>query len=190
MHKHDHDTDTTLDVKPAPVFDPGTEYDRPPNGYVAGTVVPADTAPEDMTDAEYIQWCFDNRMPFWAIKKEIYLRKPPVLEQLVPASAELGSPSFELYVHGDGFVNGESVIVFAGVDEPTLWHSPKLVSTGIAMAAEPGIVEVSVRTGVHTSAPAAFEFVANEIARENGDEDEEDDGHDDDGKPKKRKRRK
>jgi predicted DNA-binding transcriptional regulator AlpA len=179
--------DTTLEVKAeAPPAVINTEYDTPPLGYVPGTVVPTDTAPEDMTDAEYIQWMYDNLTPFWAIKKAMLLRKPPVLEQLVPASAELGSPSFELYVHGDGFVNGESVIVFAGVDEPTFWHSPKLVSTGVNMSVwhEADIVEVSVRTGVHTSAPAQFEFVADEIARK-VDRDHDDDDH---GKKAKKKK--
>ena len=167
------------------------EYDTPPKEYVPGTVVPKDTAPEDMTDAEYIQWMYDNLTPFWAIKKAMLLRKPPVLEQIVPASAELGSPSFELYVHGDGFVNGESVIVFAGVDEPTFWHSPKLVSTGITTAQyEAGIVDVSVRTGVHTSAPVQFEFVADEVAASAIEKDDPPFGDvEDDGKPAKKKKK-
>src|SRR3954469_9980127 len=178
--------DTIDEVKAAPVPEPVFEYDAPPPGYVAGTVVPKDKAPEDMTDAEYIQWMYDNLTPFWAIKKAMLLRKPPTVTQLVPDSAELGSPSFEIFVHGNGFVNGESVIVFAGQDEPTSWHSSHMVSTGVNMDVwhGPDIVEVSVRTGVHTSAPLPFEFVADEVARKAGRD------YDDDDNGKKAKKKK
>jgi hypothetical protein len=184
MPKHDttHEAVTAAPL-PAPVFD----YDTPPPGYVPGTVVPQNTAPEDMTDAEYIQWMYDNLTPFWAIKKNMLMRTPPVLTQLVPDSAELGSPSFELFVHGNGFVNGESVIVFAGQDEPTMWHSAHMVSTGVNMEVwhGPDTVEVSVRNGAHTSAPLPFEFVADEIAARKVDRDHDDDDH---GKKAKKKK--
>ena len=96
MARHEHDADTIEDTRPVedtraremtparrrsmrrqrrPVFD----YDTPPKEWVAGTVVPEDTAPEDMTDAEYIQWMYDNLTPFWAIKRNMLLRRAPVL---------------------------------------------------------------------------------------------------------------
>ena len=180
------DYDTAPEVTAAPVPAPVFDYDAPPPGYVAGTIVPKDTAPEDMTDAEYIQWMYDNYTPFWAIKKNLLMRKPPVLTQLVPDSAELGSPSFEIYVHGHGFVNGESVIVFAGQDEPTMWHSQALVSTGVNMDVwhGPDTVEVSVRTGALMSEPLSFEFVADGVARKV----DRDHDHDDNGKKSKKKK--
>ena len=76
-HEHEeHDTDVIDrppqdEPAPLPVF----EYDAPPKEWVAGTVVPEDTAPEDMTDAEYIQWMYDNLTPFWAIKRNMLLRR-------------------------------------------------------------------------------------------------------------------
>ena len=44
--------------------------------------------------------------------------KMPELTSLTPNSAELGDPSFTLHVHGKNFGQG-SVIIFAGVEEPT-----------------------------------------------------------------------
>ena len=95
MHEHD----TIDEVKPEVTAEPipaGHDYDTPPKQWVAGTVVPKDTAPEDMTDAEYVQWCFENHMPYWAIKKEILLRNPPILSALNPSTAAIGDPSFEI----------------------------------------------------------------------------------------------
>src|SRR6187551_2737311 len=77
------------------------QYDVPPPQWVPGTVVPQDTLPEDMTDAEYAQWCYDNKMPYWAIKKEIVLRNPPVISSLTPSTAAIGDPSFTLVVAGE-----------------------------------------------------------------------------------------
>jgi hypothetical protein len=58
---------------------------------------------------------------------------PPVISTLTPNSAELGDPSFVLHVHGTGFKTG-SIIVFAGVEEPTTVVSPTELTTGVNMA--------------------------------------------------------
>lgn len=58
--------------------------------------------------------------------------EPAVLTALEPATAVLGSPSFTLHVTGTGFTP-ESILVFAGHDEPTTLVSPTEVTTGINM---------------------------------------------------------
>jgi len=140
---------------------PQLNYDMLPEPWVAGTVVPHDTPPEDMTDAEYIQYCYDNWMPLWAIKKEIYLRKPPVLSGIEPATAEIGAPSFDLKVSGTGLIQ-DSIIVFAGQDEPTQLNEDGTVSTGVNMGFwhGPDTIQVCVRNGSQISEPLEFTFTA------------------------------
>jgi hypothetical protein len=212
MNTHEHDTvdKTTLppvdnDIKPPEGLTPaqeakweadnphpaGTEYDSPPPQWVPGTVVPKDTDPADMTDAEYVQWCFENRMPYWAIKKEIYLRKPPVLSGIEPSTAAIGDPSFDVKISGTGFLP-DSVIVFAGQDEPTALNEDGTLSTGVNMSFwhGPDAVPVCVRNGSLYSEPVTFTFTgeaapeAEEANEANGDE------HDDDGRPAKKARKK
>jgi hypothetical protein len=185
------DHDTIDEVKPE--VPTGLEYDRPPPQWVPGTVVPQDTAPEDMTDAEYIQWCFNNRMPYWAIKKNVRLRVLPVLTSIEPSTAAIGDPGFTLYIKGEGFCS-DSVIVFAGQDEPTrLDEEMTTVSTGVNMDVWHGAdtLEVRVRNGDQVSEPLAFTFTA--AAAPPADEPEPDaydDQDDDDGKPAKKAKRK
>ena len=57
----------------------GTEYDTPPKEWAPGTKYDPETDPDDMTDAEYIQWMYDNHTPFWAIKRNMLYRTAPVL---------------------------------------------------------------------------------------------------------------
>jgi len=223
---HDHDTDTiektkpvdkaTLppvdnDIKPPEGLTPaqeakweadnphpaGTEYDSPPPQWVPGTVVPKDTDPADMTDAEYVQWLFENCMPYWAIKKEIYLRKPPVVSGIEPSTAAIGDPSFDIHVSGTGFLP-DSVIVFAGQDEPTALNEDGTLSTGVNMSFwhGPDAVPVQVRNGNLVSEPVDFTFTAapggearKDEGRDERDEDD-DDRDDDDGKPAKKAKRK
>jgi hypothetical protein len=228
MPKHEHDTDvmekpvdkTTLppvdnDIKPPEGLTPaqeakweadnphpaGTDYDTPPKEWVPGTKVPKDTAPEDMTPPEYIQWMYENLTPLWAIKKNLLLRFPPVISGLEPSTAAIGDPSFELKVSGTGFVAYESTIVFAGQDEPTQLNEDGTVSTGVNMSYWHGAdtVQVCVRNGSQLSEPLEFTFTAPaggtrkdfedyppEPDHENGDDDE----RDDDGKPAKKVRKK
>ena len=138
MPRHEHDADTIDEVKPMDDA-PGIasvpsqlEYDTPPKEFVAGTVVPADKDPEDMTDAEYIEWMYENLTPFWAIKENMRLRgveelPAPQLASLEPSEVELGDPDFLLYVTGSNFT-AQSVIVFAGHDEPTTLNDDRRTS--------------------------------------------------------------
>ena len=156
-------SDTMEEVKPEatpmpaplPVFD----YDTPPKEWVAGTVVPEDTDPEDMTDAEYIQWMYDNLTPFWAIKRNMLLRRAPVLSSIEPSTARIGDESFTLVVSGVGLVM-ESVIVFAGQDEPSKLETNGTLTTGVNMSVwhGPDEVEVRVKNGEHISEPLMFTF--------------------------------
>ena len=199
MPKHEADTIEKPEVKQddleiagyVPVSRPFLEYDAPPPQFVPGTVVPKDTDPADMTDAEYAQWCFENLMPYWAIRKEMYLRKPPVLSGLEPSSATIGDPSFDIHVSGEGFLQ-DSIIVFAGYDEPTTLNDDGTLSTGVNMGVwhGPDTLEVRVRNGAMVSEPLMFTF--NGAAPEaEPEDDEEDDGEaDETGKKKRRSRHK
>lgn len=72
----------------------------------------------------------------------------PVLSALVPATAEVGTPSFTLSVQGSGFVPG-SVILFNGFAEPTTFVSATELTTGVNMDVWVGPSEplpVAVRT--------------------------------------------
>jgi hypothetical protein len=88
----------------------------------------------------------------------------PIVTSLVPNTAELGSPSFTIHVHGTGFTP-ESIIVFAGQEEPTTFVSDKEVTTGVNMDVwlGPDALPVCVlsKEGV-LSAPQTFTFVAPE----------------------------
>ena len=166
MARHEHDADTMEEVKPEatpqPVEPPpNMDYDMPPKEWVAGTVVPKDTDPDDMTDAEYIQWMYDNLTPFWAIKRNMLLRRAPVLSSIEPSTARIGDESFTLVVSGVGLVM-ESVIVFAGQDEPSKLETNGTLTTGVNMAVwhGPDEVEVRVKNGEHISEPLMFTFTA------------------------------
>lgn len=69
----------------------------------------------------------------------------PTLTSLVPPNAVIGSASFDLHVHGTNFTP-ESVIIFAGVEEPTTFISATEVTTGINMPlwTGPAVVQVQV----------------------------------------------
>jgi hypothetical protein len=158
------DHDTIEEVKPAevpPIVN--IEYDTPPKEWVPGTVVPADTAPEDMTNAEYIQWMYENLTPFWAIKKNMLLRTPPTITSIEPTTAAIGDPSFTLVVTGTNF-HTESVIVFAGQNENTTLNADGTLSTGVNMTYWHGAdaIPVYVSNGPHgaVSEPVDFTFTA------------------------------
>jgi len=188
-----YEADAIDEEKPAVAVVPPVEgvlqYDVPPVQFVPGTVVPQDTLPEDMTDAEYVQWCFDNKMPYWAIKKEILLRSPPVLSGLNPSTAAIGDESFVLYISGEKFVDPYSVIVFAGQDEPTSFNEDGTVSTVVNMNYwhGPDVIKVSVRNGTQVSEPLDFTFTGDAPAAAAVDADAD---YDDDGKPAKKAKKK
>ena len=56
----------------------------------------------------------------------------PEITSLNPGSATIGDPSFTLHVMGSGFLPG-SIIVFAGVEEPTTHVSDSEITTGVNM---------------------------------------------------------
>ena len=82
----------------------------------------------------------------------------PSVTSLDPSECTLGEPSFTMYVSGDNFF-ADSVIVFAGQDEPTTFADGKL-STGINMDMwhGPDVVKVSVVNGPEKSNEVDFTF--------------------------------
>jgi hypothetical protein len=86
----------------------------------------------------------------------------PVISSLNPDSCMIGDPDFPLVISGDNFF-GDSVIHFAGHDEPTTFDADaKTLSTGIkpSLWADPVTVQVMVKNGPELSAPVDFEFAA------------------------------
>ena len=57
----------------------------------------------------------------------------PTVTQLIPNSAEIGDASFTLHVKGTNLKTG-SIIVFAGVEEPTTHVSDSELTTGVDMS--------------------------------------------------------
>lgn len=92
-------------------------------------------------------------LPDWA-------KDEPVVSGLEPTECTLGDPDFTIYVSGTGFYP-QSVIVFAGHDEPTIFEDGKL-STGVNMSVwqGPDTVQVSVRNGPIMSNAMNFTFNA------------------------------
>lgn len=84
----------------------------------------------------------------------------PVVNSINPTTAVIGSPSFTLHVFGTNF-NPDSVIVFAGVDEPTTYVSATELTTGVDMSVWLGAdaLPVTVRNmnGVQAD-PKTFTF--------------------------------
>jgi hypothetical protein len=167
----------------------GFEYDTPPAAWVPGTVVPQDVPIEDLSDTEWVQWAFDNKMPYWAIKKELVLRNPPVLTSMTPTTAAIGDESFTLFISGENFF-ADSVIVFAGQDEPTALNEDGTLSTGVNMGVwhGPDVLPVMVRNGGMYSEPLEFTFT--EAAPEADAADVDADYVDDDGRPAKKAKKK
>jgi hypothetical protein len=74
---------------------------------------------------------------------------PPVLTQLAPATAALGSPNFTLQVIGTGFQPSD-VILWNGAPEPTTVVSDTELTTLVNMASAQAEVTlpVSVQTAI------------------------------------------
>jgi hypothetical protein len=85
----------------------------------------------------------------------------PSISALEPAECAVGDADFTLYVSGDNFFK-DSVIHFAGHDEPTTLEADGRLSTGVkpSLWADPVTVEVMIKNGPESSAPATFEFTA------------------------------
>ena len=191
MTTHEHDTE----ISPEAVFPPeNMAYDTPPSGFVPGTTYDPETPVEDLTTAEWLQWAYDNGMPFWAIKQNLFYRTPATVSGIEPSTAAIGDPSFTLYVTGTNFHAG-SVIVFAGQDENTTLLEDGRLQTGVNMGFWHGAdtVPVSVRNGPGgaLSEPVDFTFTAAPEAVRDADPDyAEDDERDDEGRPAKKAKKK
>jgi hypothetical protein len=90
----------------------------------------------------------------------------PVVTELDPDECTIGEESFDIFVHGSGF-NEDSVIVFAGQEEPTDLEDDGSLSTGINMDVWQGAdtVKVSVKNGDKTSNEMDFTFHAEPATR-------------------------
>lgn len=82
----------------------------------------------------------------------------PSISSITPTEIAIGDDSTTLYVSGENFF-ADSVIVFAGQDEPTTFADGKL-STGINMDVwhGPDVVKVAVKNGPEVSNEVDFTF--------------------------------
>jgi hypothetical protein len=82
----------------------------------------------------------------------------PVIISLTPNTAVSGDPDLEMSVNGTGFTI-DSVIVFAGQDEPTDYFSPTLIGTGVKPSLfAPAVCPVTVRNPTGESNSMDFTF--------------------------------
>jgi hypothetical protein len=90
----------------------------------------------------------------------------PAITALDPDECTIGEESFDMFVTGTGF-DENSVIVFAGQDEPTDLEDDGTLSTGINMDVWQGadVVKVSVKNGALTSNEMDFTFHAEAAQR-------------------------
>jgi len=90
----------------------------------------------------------------------------PVITELEPDEATIGEETFDMFVHGTGFTE-DSVIVFAGQEEPTDLEDDGTLSTGINMDVwnGPDTVQVSVKNGDKMSNMMDFTFHAEPATR-------------------------
>ena|SRR5580765_1758568 len=83
----------------------------------------------------------------------------PTVTSLTPSTAAVGDPSFTLSVKGTGF-NPESIIIFNGFNENTIYVSDTEVTTGVDMSVwlAAAVCPVSVMTNGVISDPMDFTF--------------------------------
>ena len=84
----------------------------------------------------------------------------PVITGYDPYDCMIGDPDFMLYVTGDNFFN-DSVIHFAGHDEPTTLEEDGRLSTGVkpSLWTEPATVQIQIKNGPEISDAVEFEFL-------------------------------
>ena len=89
----------------------------------------------------------------------------PTIEALDPDEIEIGAADTILHVHGTGFTP-QSVIHFAGHDEPTSFVSDSEITTGLkpSLWQEAVVVKCSVKNGTAESEEEEFEFLEAEPA--------------------------
>jgi hypothetical protein len=85
----------------------------------------------------------------------------PSITSIEPDACAIGDPDFTLDITGENFF-ADSVISFAGHDEPTTFDGTDTLSTGVkpSLWAEPVVVQVMIKNGPEVSAPVDFEFTA------------------------------
>jgi hypothetical protein len=85
----------------------------------------------------------------------------PVIASIDPDGCVIGDPDFDLHVTGEHFF-ADSVIHFAGHDEPTTLNEDGTLSTGVkpSLWAEPVVVQVMIKNGPEVSEPFDFTFAA------------------------------
>jgi hypothetical protein len=83
----------------------------------------------------------------------------PSITSIEPDGATIGDPSFTLYVTGENFF-ADSVLMFAGQDEPTTLNEDGTLSTGINMDVWHGadVLKVAVKNGPEVSNEVDFTF--------------------------------
>jgi hypothetical protein len=87
--------------------------------------------------------------------------KLPTVSMLNPSTVTIGSPYFDIHVHGSNFTD-TSKILFNGLEEPTTFVSSSELTTGVNMPlwTAPATVPVSVQNvNGSMSAPLMFEFL-------------------------------
>jgi len=92
--------------------------------------------------------------------------QPLNISSLDPDEATIGEETFDIFVHGTGFTEN-SVIIFAGQEEPTDLEDDGTLSTGINMDVWQGAdtVKVAVKDGDRTSNEMDFTFHAEPATR-------------------------
>jgi hypothetical protein len=85
----------------------------------------------------------------------------PVITALEPDTCVIGSADFTIRVSGENF-GDQSVINFAGFDEPSTLNADGTLSTGVkpSLWANPATVLVKVRNGQQYSNEMSFVFAA------------------------------
>ena len=104
----------------------------------------------------------------------------PSITAIDPTSAEIGADDLTLTITGEGF-GPDTVIYFAGHDEPTTLEDDGTVSTGLkpSLWTAPATVQCYVRNGTLHSDPVDFEFTEASDTRDARNR-RDDDRHDDD----------
>ena len=85
---------------------------------------------------------------------------PPTLTSISPTTAEVGGPDFTLECVGTNFSPNNTVIVFNGGEEPTVFVDDTHVTTGVKPSLVSNAIDVPVliRTGFGDSLPLTFSF--------------------------------
>jgi len=85
----------------------------------------------------------------------------PAITAIDPAGCAVGDPDFTLDITGENFF-ADSVINFAGHDEPTTFDGTDTLSTGVkpSLWADPVVVQVMIKNGPKVSEPVDFTFAA------------------------------